>query len=167
MTKKTIMRMIKLCEQEISSGCNSSFITLIPKVDDPLCLKDYRPISLIGVYTKILSKLLANRLKLVIRELVGEEQNAFIQGRHILDGILVVNESIQHLKKLNEKYAIFKLDIEKAYDSLNWNFLLKIMQQMGFKNKWLLWISSLLKSTTISILINGSPTPRIFNCERS
>ncbi|XP_071694652.1 uncharacterized protein [Rutidosis leptorrhynchoides] len=83
---------------EISKGCNASFVTLIPKMVDPLCLSDYRSISLIGSYYKVIAKLLSNRLKKVVPNLVGPEQSAFIKGRNILDG--VSEENIRRLMKL-------------------------------------------------------------------
>ncbi|XP_071739221.1 secreted RxLR effector protein 78-like [Rutidosis leptorrhynchoides] len=86
------------------------------------------------------------------------EQSAFIKGRFILDGALIVNESIDFLKGAKEKGLLFKVDFEKAFDCLNWGFLLDVMNSMGFGSKWRQWIYSCLKSATISILVNGSPT---------
>lgn len=83
----------------ISIGCNAAFIALIPKVNDPELVAEYRPISLIGCLYKIYSKVLANRLKKVIHFVVGPEQSAFIEGRNILEGPLMVNETIGWLKK--------------------------------------------------------------------
>ncbi|GKF44315.1 hypothetical protein Tco_0130867, partial [Tanacetum coccineum] len=71
--------------KEISRGCNSSFVSLIPKSTNPIGLDEYRPISLIGCYYKVIAKLLAERLKKVIGKLMGDVQNAFIGGRFILD----------------------------------------------------------------------------------
>ena len=112
---------------EFSKGCNASFVTLIPKVDDPLGLGDYRPISLIGSYYKIISKLLAERVKKVIGNVIGEVQNAFIEGRYILDGVLIANETMEFMKKKKQNGIDFKLDFEKAYDSIEWGFLMAIM----------------------------------------
>lgn len=149
----------------ITRGCNATFVTLIPKVTDPLTLKDFRPISLVGDYYKIIAKLLANRLRKVIGKLIGEEQNAFLQGRFILDGVLIANETVSFLQQVKEKSVIFKIDIEKAYGKLEWRFLMNSMSQMGFGNRWLNWINSALQSATLSILINGSPTNE-FNMTR-
>ena len=94
-------------KMEISRGCNASFVTIIPKVSDPIGLGDYRPISLIGCYYKIIAKMLADRVKRVVGNVVGEVQNAFIKGRFILDGVLIANETMDFLNKKKEKRALF------------------------------------------------------------
>ena len=103
---------------KIPRGCNASFITLIPKVQNPLLVKDYRPISLIGAQYKIIAKLLAGRLATVIGNLVSEEQTAFVKGRQILDGPLILGETVNWYMKKKKKLMIFKIDFEKAYDSV-------------------------------------------------
>ncbi|GJT43273.1 putative RNA-directed DNA polymerase, eukaryota [Tanacetum coccineum] len=104
---------------EILRGCNSSFISIIPKVADPIGLGDFRSISLIGCYYKIIAKMLAERIKKVVGTLVGDVQNAFIKGRYILDEVLIANETMEFLKKKKEKGLIFKVDFAKAYDNIN------------------------------------------------
>lgn len=143
---------------EISWGCNASFLTLIPKIDGPENLGDFRPISLIGVFYKILAKLLAERLKKVIGKVISNTQCAFIKGRYILDGVLIANELIDHIRKKKKTGLIFKVDFEKAYDTVEWTFLLDSMEKMGFGEKWIKWIKTCLQSATMSVLINGSPT---------
>ncbi|GJV76117.1 reverse transcriptase domain, reverse transcriptase zinc-binding domain protein [Tanacetum coccineum] len=117
-----------------------------------------REVSLIGCYYKIIAKILAERVKKVVGNVVGEVQNAFIKGRFILDGVLIANETVDHLKKNRSKGLIFKVDFEKAYDSLNWRFLIDIMKKMRFGDRWCKWVDSCLRSSTMSILVNGSPT---------
>ena len=90
---------------------------------------------------KLLTKVLANRLKKVVGNVVSSTQNAFVEGRQILDAALITNEVIDFLLKRNESVVLCKLDIEKTYDHLNWNFLLFVMQRMGFGEKWTGWIS--------------------------
>ncbi|XP_071727214.1 uncharacterized protein [Rutidosis leptorrhynchoides] len=128
-------------------------------------LNDFRPISLISSYYKILTKVLSNRIRKVILGLIDEVQSAFVKGRFILDGALIANEATDYLKKNKRKSLIFKVDFEKAFDSLSWEFLLEIMERMGFGCKWRKWILACLKSASVSVLVNGSPTHE-FNLER-
>ncbi|GJT02906.1 RNA-directed DNA polymerase, eukaryota [Tanacetum coccineum] len=113
------------------NGCNSSFIALIPKVLDAKHLNDFRPISLIGCQYKIIGKILANQLSLVINDIISLEQSAFIKGRQITDGPLILNEIISWCKYRKEQALMFK---------------------------WRGWIRGCLTSSKASILVNGSPT---------
>ncbi|XP_071734031.1 uncharacterized mitochondrial protein AtMg01250-like [Rutidosis leptorrhynchoides] len=81
-----------------------------------------------------------------------------MKGRFILDSILITNEVVDYVKQIKKKCLIFKEDFQKAFDSINWNFLLHVMNLMGFGEKWILWIKACLESASISILVNGSPT---------
>ncbi|GKE06748.1 RNA-directed DNA polymerase, eukaryota [Tanacetum coccineum] len=138
----------------IPRGCNSSFITLVPKIKDPLSINEFRPISLIGCQYKIISKILANRLSKVIASVVSEVQMAFIKSRQIIDGPLIVDEIISWAKTQQKKKFFLKVDFEKAFDSLNWSFLDSVMSQMGFSKRWRKWIKACLKSAYASVLIN-------------
>nr|GFA52891.1 cysteine-rich receptor-like protein kinase [Tanacetum cinerariifolium] len=140
------------------NGCNASFIVMVPNKDDPLKIGDYRPISLIGCTYKVLSKILAPRLSHVIHNLIRQNQTAFISGRQILGGIIVANEIVHYAKKERINVLLLKVDFEKAFDSINWIFLLDVMKQMGFGAKWCLWIYACLSSASVSVLVNGSPT---------
>ncbi|KAJ9537397.1 hypothetical protein OSB04_030130 [Centaurea solstitialis] len=142
----------------INPGSNSSFITLVPKVKDLLSLADYRPINLIGCVTKVISKVLAERLKGVLDTVVSKNQTAFVKGRNILDGPLLVNEVIHWAKRIKKKLLIFKVDFAKAFDSLNWSFLDSVLNQMGFGKKWRDWVKGCVGTAKMSVLINGSPT---------
>ncbi|GKA53217.1 RNA-directed DNA polymerase, eukaryota, reverse transcriptase zinc-binding domain protein [Tanacetum coccineum] len=141
-----------------ANGCNASFIVLIPKTLGPLDLGDYRPISLIGCMYKVLSKLLASHLSKVIHKLISPNQSALLAGRQMLDGSLIANEIINVASKEKLRLLLFKVDFEKAFDSVNWNFLMNTMAQMGFGVKWRKWIYACLSSASVSILINGSPS---------
>ncbi|MFS7930782.1 putative RNA-directed DNA polymerase [Helianthus anomalus] len=149
----------------INKSCTSSFIALIPKVKDPVSPTDFRPISLIGVINKVISKVLVNRLKSVMGKLISEQQSAFLAGRNIMDGPLILNEVFGWLKKLKRCGMFFKVDINKAYDSVNWSFLNSIMAQMNFPSRWRSWVMATLYSARASVLVNGSPT-REFDCSR-
>ncbi|KAF5789658.1 putative RNA-directed DNA polymerase [Helianthus annuus] len=149
----------------INNACTSSFLALIPKCNDPSGLTDFRPISLIGCINKVISKVLVNRLKVVIHKLISEEQTAFLSNRSILDGPIILNEVVSWMKKAKKRGMIFKVDIEKAYDTLNWAFLRSIMCQMGFPNKWVDWVMATVTTAKASVLVNGSPTQE-FVCHR-
>lgn len=142
----------------VNNACVSSFIALVPKFRDAAGTKDFRPINLIGVISKVISKVLANRLKGVLNSVVSLHQSAFIAGRFILDGPLMVNEIMAWWKKNKKKGMLFKLDFEKAYDHLNWDFLDSILEIMGFPTKWRGWIKGIVSSARSSVLVNGSPT---------
>lgn len=88
------------------AGCNSSFISLIPKTKDPLLISDFRPISLIGCLYKIVSKVLTKRLKGVLEDVVSGTQKAFIQDRQITDGIMIVNEPVAWAKRIKKTNAL-------------------------------------------------------------
>ncbi|GJY65325.1 RNA-directed DNA polymerase, eukaryota [Tanacetum coccineum] len=139
-------------------GCNASFITLIPKMQDAKLVKDFRPISLIGCIYKIVAKILANRLSLVILELVSDVQSAFVSNRQILDGPFILNELISWSKAKKSKVMIFKVDFEKAFDSVRWDFLDDLLDKFSFGTKWRGWIKGCLNSARGSILVNGSST---------
>ncbi|KAJ9548459.1 hypothetical protein OSB04_021002 [Centaurea solstitialis] len=137
-------------------GANSSFLALVPKSKDLIYISDYRPISLIGATYKIIAKLLSSRLQAVIHSIIGKEQTAFIKGRSILEGPMILNEIISWAKRSKQQMLLFKIDLEKAFDSLNWEFLDKIMEKLNFGTKWRRWIRNCLSSARISVLINGS-----------
>lgn len=103
----------------LTKACTSSFISLIPKVSNPQYLCDYRPICLVGSLDKIIEKLLAARLRLVVGKLVSSNQMTFIPGRCILDGVLVVDEALYLAKKEKRGCVVLKVDFEKAYDRVN------------------------------------------------
>jgi len=106
-------------EGKIPKGCNASFITLIPKSENPQSLEEYRPISLVGCLYKILTKVLANRIKKVIGSVIDVSQSAFLSNSGLLDSVLVMNEVVDDLKMRRKSGVIVKLDFEKAYDSVS------------------------------------------------
>ncbi|GKD66506.1 cysteine-rich receptor-like protein kinase [Tanacetum coccineum] len=98
-------------------------------------LNDFRPISLIGCQYKIIGKILANRLSLVIGDIVSQEQSSFIKGRQIMDGPLILNEVISWCKARKDQFLMFKVDFQKAFDSVRWDHLDDILGKFGFGNK--------------------------------
>lgn len=138
-------------------GTNFAFITLIPKKQDPQRLEDYRPISLVGCMYKILAKVLANRVKQVLPSVIDEKQSAFLEGRNMLNSVLVVNKVIDEARRMKKPIIFFKVDFEKAYDSVSWEYLLYMLQRLGFNPKWIGWIRECLNTACLSVLVNDSP----------
>jgi hypothetical protein len=150
---------------KLTKGLNSTFIALIPKVDSPQRLNDFRPISLVGSLYKILTKLLANRLHLVIGSVISESQTTFVKDRQILDDILIANEVVDEARKTKNELLLFKVDFEKAYDSVDWGYLEAVMGKMEFLPLWRKWMRECVCTTTASVLVNDSPTDE-FSLER-
>jgi hypothetical protein len=108
---------------------NATFITLIPKKLGQLETRDFRPISLIGSVYKILARVLASRLQPIVGPLISNSQNTFIGGRQILDSILVANECLESRLRSGIPGVLCKLDLEKAFDHVNRDFLYYILRR--------------------------------------
>jgi hypothetical protein len=107
--------------RQLDEGLNTTNIVLIPKVNSPSKLIDYRPISLCNVLYKLISKVLANRLKFILSQIISSEQSAFVLGRFIIDNVLVALESLYYMATRllgKEGFMALKLDMSKAYDRI-------------------------------------------------
>ena len=93
--------------------------------------------------------------------LIQPSQSAFVEGRQIMDSILIANEVIDSMKKSTKGGLILKLDFEKAFDSVDWNFLISIMKLMGFGQRWISWIQTCISSAFVFVFVNGSPSSPI------
>ena len=103
-----------------------------------------------------------NRIRKVMPSIIEETQFAFIEGRHLLQSVLITNEIIDEARKNHKPCLIFKIDFEKAYDSVSWEFLLYMLRRFGFSSRWIKWIEGSLKSMSMSVLVNGSPTNELY-----
>jgi hypothetical protein len=143
---------------EIIPSINSTFVALIPKVNKPTVFNDFRPISLCNLCYKIISKIIAKRLRPILSRVLSEEQLGFLKGRQILDAIGTAQECLHSIRARKLKALILKIDLKKAYDCTSWDFLRLVLHQCGFGLKTTNWIMACVVSTTYATLINGEAT---------
>ena len=153
-----VLEAVNRCK--VPDSWNDTTIVLIPKVNNPTLVSQFRPISLCNVVYKVISKMLANRLRAILPEIISDHQSAFIPGRLITDNILIAYESMHRIKKKCGKRGLcaIKLDMHKAYDRVEWNFPKKIMLKMGFNRRWVQLIMACVSSVKYNVRFNSMET---------
>ncbi|GKE43318.1 putative reverse transcriptase domain, reverse transcriptase zinc-binding domain protein, partial [Tanacetum coccineum] len=135
---------------------NHTIISLVPKVSTPSSINDYRPISCCNVLFKCISKIIANRIKGNLDDIVSINQSAFVSSRRISDNILLTQELMRNYhRRRGPPRCAFKVDIQKAYDTVDWAFLKSILIGFGFHQKMVDWIMTCVTTTTYLVCING------------
>ena len=112
-------------------------ITLIPKENEAKTLDQYRPITLCNVIYKMISKVITNRLKLLLPSLISQEQAGFMEGRQIMDNIIQAHEIIHTLKLQKKGGMLIQMDLAKAYDKISWHYMIKTLEAFGFTQHWI------------------------------
>ena len=118
----------------------------------------FRPIALCNVVYKIISKIIANMLKPLLTTLISEEKTGYVEGKQILNNIIQTHEVVHSLISNRQEGMIMQLDLEKAYDKLNWAYIRKVLIAYGFNHNWVRWIMALVTTSSFSIMLNGSPS---------
>ncbi|KAL5727971.1 hypothetical protein ACHQM5_001105 [Ranunculus cassubicifolius] len=140
-----------------------TFVVLIPKVREPSKVEDYRPISLCSCAYRILAKTMVERMKPIVARVITPNQAAFISGRSIMDHVLLVHEALHTFNKMKRKEGavMIKIDSNKAYDRLSWEFLQECLLWFGFNEHWIRMVLFCVKVTSIHLMINGVPSSQI------
>eukprot|EP00253_Pinus_taeda_P009736 PITA_09736 len=118
--------------RSVLRALNESFIALIPKQEKSMTPDRFRPIALCKVVYKIISKVIANRLKPLLPTLVSEEQTGYVEGRQILNNIIQSHEVVHYLETNKQAGMTIQLDIAKAYDKLSWSYIREVLKAYGF-----------------------------------
>jgi len=148
-----------LNRRPLPDSLNHTHVALIPKVKTPKSVTDFRPISLCNFLYKLVTKVFANRLKPLLPEIISDVQSAFVKGRLISDNILIAYEVFHHMhyhSGANGDMAI-KLDMHKAFNRVEWNYLGQATLRLGLCPTWVDTIMRLVETAIFSFIINGEP----------
>ncbi|XP_074305567.1 uncharacterized protein LOC141640785 [Silene latifolia] len=143
--------------EQILSQINATNITLIPKCDRPTSVKQFRPIACCNILYKDISKLLFNRLAKVRPEIVGDNQGAFIRGRSIIENVLIFQDLVKlYNRKAASPRCMFKIDLQKAYDTVEWDFVEQLLHGLQFPPDFPSKVMACVRSTSFSLCLNGN-----------
>jgi hypothetical protein len=138
---------------------NSTFIALIPKLDEPQTFDDFRPISLCNCLYKIVAKIIARRLNPILSGSISQEKFGFLEGHQIHEAIGVAQEGLHSLKTSRSRGAILKIDLSKAFDRVNWSYLRLLLTHLGFEVPFIKWVMACITWVSFAVLINGVASP--------
>jgi hypothetical protein len=133
---------------------NFGTIVLLPKKENAIQIQQFRPICLLNVSFKIFTKVATNRVSDVAHKVVKPTQTAFMPGRHILEGVVILHETIHELHSKKMDGILLKIDFEKAYDKVNWDFLQQALRMKGFDPKWCHWIQDFVTRGSVGVRVN-------------
>lgn len=141
----------------LSTGINATILSLIPKVENAQTMKEFRPIACCNILYKVISKVLAGRLNILVPEAIKPNQSAFVQGRLLLENVLLASELVNgyHKSSMSPRCDI-KFDISKAFDTARWSFITSVLKAMNLPDQFIHWISICISTASFSVAVNGS-----------
>ena len=141
----------------LPTGVNATILSLIPKTEEVQTMRDYRPIACYNFLYKVISKVLARRLKSILPEAIEQNQSVFIKGRLLLENVILASELVNgYHKKSNSNRAAVKFDISKAFDMVKWSFITSVLRAMGLPAQFILRIRVCISTAAFSVSVNGS-----------
>jgi hypothetical protein len=158
--KDDLLKMVQKSQNctKLGGSTNSTFLALILKEKGTPHFNRFRPISLCNTGYKIITKVIAMRLKKVLPTIIPKNQGGFIKGRQILDNLVLVQEAIHSSTQRKEKGMVIKLDLANAFDRVRHEYLFTVMEKMGFSQKFTTWVKACIAAPWIAPLVNGRST---------
>ena len=141
----------------IPAFLNTTLITLIPKSNNLVSMANFRPINLCNSVYKIISKVLIAKIRPLLNNLISPIQTTFVPGRRGVDNVVIAQELPYTMDRMKgrEGYIVVKVDLEKAYDRLEWSFIHKVLQAFRFPDNIIKLIISCISTSSLSVLVNG------------
>jgi hypothetical protein len=143
---------------QVLQALNATFLALIPKGGQAHHPQQFRPIALCNVIYKLLTKVIARRLKPILPTIISLEQSGYVEGRQIMYSVILAHEVIHSLQKTKTPGMLLKLDLSKAFDKISWQYMRAMLLAFGFDQSWVSWILNLTSLAFFSILVNGVPS---------
>jgi hypothetical protein len=151
--------------KQFLSTFNTTFLMLIPKEERVTHPKQYRPIALCNFIYKIITKVIAICLKLILPFIIFKEEAGYVEGRQIMESIILAHKAIHSLKTTKTLGTLIKLDVSKDFDRISWQYMRSLLEAFEFDSHWVSWIMRLNSSSFFSVLFNGVP-PELFSPTR-
>lgn len=148
----------------LNARFNETHVRLIPKTRAAKRVADYRPIALCSTHYKIIAKVLTSRLQTILKSIISMNQSAFVKGRAISDNVLITHEVLHYLQTSGARVRCsmaVKIDMIKAYDEIEWNFVEAVLTKLGFHDTWVVWIMECIRTVSYSYLVNGAAQGKV------